>query len=117
MNPGSVIIDISIDQGGCVEGVHATTSEELSYIHDGVIHSAVPNMPAAVARTSSQALSSAILPYVHALADGGSEMLASEPSDGGMGHALYRARAISRGVLVDAVLQQEVEAAEANTAS
>ncbi len=97
MTPGSVIVDIAIDQGGCVEGIHATTSEQLSYIKNGVIHSAVPNMPAAVARTASQSLSSAILPYV--------EVLASEEDNSDLQAALFEARAIYRGDVVDNVLK------------
>ena len=115
MNPGSVIVDIAIDQGGCVEGIRSTTSEELCYVDSGVILSAVPNMPAAVARTSSQALSSAILPYVQVLAGCEADTLASESAAGEPGDdkvlALYRARALYRGELVDEVLQQEVDAA------
>ena len=68
MHEGSVIVDIAIDQGGCVEGIRATSSEQLCYFEHGVIHTAVPNMPATVARTASQSLSSAIFPYVEALA-------------------------------------------------
>jgi alanine dehydrogenase len=112
MNPGSVIVDISIDQGGCVEGIRTTSSEELCYVDNGVILSAVPNMPAAVARTSSQALSSAILPYVVALAGCGADALAVEPVNcEEKVQALYRARALYRGELVDEVLQQEVSSA------
>jgi len=115
MNPGSVIVDISIDQGGCVEGIRKTTSEELCYVDNGVILSAVPNMPAAVARTSSQALSSAILPYVQLLAGCDADTLSSESAAGGTDDekilALYRARALYRGELVDEVLQQEVDLA------
>ena len=115
MNPGSVIVDIAIDQGGCVEGIHTTTSEELCYVDSGVILSAVPNMPAAVARTSSQALSSAILPYVQVLAGYDADTLTSEPAAGSAEDekvlALYHARALYRGELVDEVLQQEVDSA------
>ena len=112
MNPGSVIVDISIDQGGCVEGIRTTSSEELCYVDNGVILSAVPNMPAAVARTSSQALSSAILPYVVALAGCGADALAVEPVNcEEKVQALYRARALYSGELVDEVLQQEVSSA------
>jgi alanine dehydrogenase len=71
MHAGSVIVDIAIDQGGCVEGIRSTSSEELYYVASGVLHSAVPNMPAAVARTASQSLSSAVLPYVQILAGSG----------------------------------------------
>ena len=101
MNPGSVIVDIAIDQGGCVEGIRQTDGEEISYTRHGVIHSAVPNMPAAVARTASQSLSSAILPYVLALATG---------QDRGLDETarLQAAVAIAGGVVVDPVLAQEV---------
>ena len=107
MNPGSVIVDIAIDQGCCVEGIHATTSEQLSYIEHGVIHSAVPNMPATVARTSSQSLSSAILPYVQALA--GTHIDAMATSELPLQQALHRAMAVYQGDIVDAVLQREFE--------
>ncbi len=111
MNPGSVIVDIAIDQGGCVEGIHSTSSEELCYVYNGVIHSAVPNMPAAVARTSSQALSSAVLPYVLTLpglnlSERGSEVLQQAESQ--RAQALQRAIAINQGKVVDDVLRQEL---------
>ena len=105
MNQGSVIVDIAIDQGGCVEGIRSTTSEELCYVDNGVIHSAVPNMPAAVARTASQSLSSAILPYVVTLASTDYEQLAKSDST----QALHAATAIHRGEVVDQVLQQELD--------
>ncbi len=106
MNEGSVIVDISIDQGGCVEGIHATTSEHLCYTEHGVVHSAVPNMPATVARTSSQSLSSAILPYVLKLA--GSNLDAMAESESVQDRALHSAIAIQRGSIVDKVLQDEI---------
>ncbi len=71
MQPGSVIMDISVDQGGCVETTRPTTYENPTYVHDGVTHFTVTNMPGAVPRTSSQALSAAIAPYAGRLADGG----------------------------------------------
>lgn len=107
MPPGSVIIDIAIDQGGCVENIHATSSEELSYVENGVIHSAVPNMPATVARTASQSLSSAILPYVEALAGVNPDEIAASTSS--LLQALHRGTAISQGKIVDQVLLHEVE--------
>lgn len=64
MEPGSVIVDISVDQGGCVETTRPTTYADPTYQVDGVTHFAVTNMPGAVPRTSSHALSAAILPYV-----------------------------------------------------
>jgi alanine dehydrogenase len=68
MQAGSVVIDISVDQGGCIETTRPTTYENPTYEVDGVIHFAVTNMPGAVPRTASQALSAALLPYVLALA-------------------------------------------------
>jgi alanine dehydrogenase len=71
MKRGSVIADVSIDQGGCAETSKATTHQEPVYEVNGVIHYCVANIPAAVARTSSQALENATLPYTLALADKG----------------------------------------------
>lgn len=110
MNPGSVIVDIAIDQGGCVEGIRATTSDELYYVADGVLHSAVPNMPAAVARTSSQCLSSAILPYVLLLAGASVDEL--KQSGERQAQLLHQALAVHQGEVVDEVLKNEFEAAK-----
>jgi alanine dehydrogenase len=71
MKPGSVIVDIAIDQGGCCETSHPTTHSHPTYIEEGVIHYCVTNMPGAVARTSTFALNNATLPFVLALADKG----------------------------------------------
>jgi alanine dehydrogenase len=71
MNPGSVIIDVAIDQGGCVETAHATTHSEPTYIVDGVIHYCVANMPGAVGRTSTYALTNVTLPYALQIAKKG----------------------------------------------
>ncbi len=136
MHEGSVIVDIAIDQGGCVEGIRMTDSEELCYHRYGVIHSAVPNMPAAVPRTSSQSLSSAILPYVRVLADfdlaaklaisaadqpvlnrsadnnpAGNKPALDECEGEALQHenALLHAVAIHRGSVVDAVLAAEIQ--------
>jgi alanine dehydrogenase len=68
MAEGSVVVDISVDQGGCFETTHPTTYADPTYQVDGVTHFAVTNMPGAVPRTSSQALSAAILPYVQRMA-------------------------------------------------
>jgi len=68
MKTGSVIVDVSVDQGGCVETIHATTHAEPAYkVHD-VIHYGVPNIPAAVPRTSTYALTNATLPYIRTIA-------------------------------------------------
>jgi alanine dehydrogenase len=71
MKPGSVLVDVAIDQGGCFETSKPTTHAEPSYVVDGIVHYCVANMPGAVARTSTQALTNATLPFVIALADKG----------------------------------------------
>ncbi len=71
MKPGSVLVDIAIDQGGCFETSRPTTHAEPTFVLDGVIHYCVTNMPGAVPRTSTFALTNATLPYVRALADCG----------------------------------------------
>jgi alanine dehydrogenase len=68
MQPGSVIVDISVDQGGCVATTRPTTYEQPTYVVDGVVHFSVTNMPGAVPRSASQALSAALMPYVLRLA-------------------------------------------------
>ena len=70
MEAGSVLVDISIDQGGCFETARPTTWAEPTYVVDGVTHFAVTNMPGAVPQTSSQAISAAILPYVQRIGAG-----------------------------------------------
>jgi alanine dehydrogenase len=69
MRPGSVVVDIAIDQGGCFATSRPTTHADPVYVQHGVTHYCVTNMPGAVARTSAQALNNATLPYVRALAD------------------------------------------------
>jgi len=71
MRPGSVLVDVSIDQGGCFETSKPTTHADPTYVVDGVIHYCVANMPGAVARTSTFALNNATAPFVLALADKG----------------------------------------------
>ena len=71
MQPGSVIVDVAIDQGGCVETIKATTHENPTYVVDGVIHYGVANMPGGVPRTSTLALTNATFPYALKLANKG----------------------------------------------
>jgi len=71
MKKGAVIVDVAIDQGGCIETARPTTHTDPIYLVDGIIHYCVTNMPGAVARTSTFALNNATLPYVLALADKG----------------------------------------------
>src|SRR5215470_8326101 len=80
MRPGSVIVDISIDQGGCFETSRPTTHSEPTYVEEGVVHYCVTNMPGAVARSSTFALTNATLPFVIALAEKGwRRALADDP--------------------------------------
>jgi len=71
MQPGSVVVDVAIDQGGCFETSHATTHADPTYVVDGVVHYCVANMPGGVPRTSTFALNNATLPFTLALADKG----------------------------------------------
>lgn len=71
MKPGSVIVDVSVDQGGCVETSRPTTHDDPTYVEEGVIHYGVANMPGAVPRTSTVALTNATVPYAETLADRG----------------------------------------------
>ncbi|MFN5481916.1 MAG: alanine dehydrogenase [Brevundimonas sp.] len=79
MKPGSVLVDVAIDQGGCFETSHATTHEDPTYVVDGVVHYCVANMPGAAPRTSSEALNNATLPFGLALADHGLNALKRDP--------------------------------------
>lgn len=71
MRPGSVLVDVSIDQGGCFETSHATTHDDPTYVEENIVHYCVANMPGAVPRTSAFALNNATLPFTLALADKG----------------------------------------------
>jgi alanine dehydrogenase len=80
MRPGSVLVDVAIDQGGCFETSHATTHEEPIFEVDGIVHYCVANMPGAVPRTSTFALNNATLPFVLALAKkGGKQAMLDDP--------------------------------------
>ena len=86
MKPGSVIIDASIDQGGCVETSRPTTIDDPVFVSHGVVHYCVPNMPAVVARTSTTALTNALLPYIQ------------EVGEVGVVNALMKNSALAKGV-------------------
>ena len=86
MRDGSVIVDVAVDQGGCVETIEVTTHSNPTYIVDGVVHYGVANMPGAVPRTSTFALSNATLPYVLRLAGKGAE--AAMDADPGLAKGL-----------------------------
>ncbi len=89
MRPGSVIVDIAIDQGGCIESIRPTSHEKPVYLEHGVIHYAVPNMPALVGRTSTLGLTQATEPYVAMLVRKGVE------------RALAESEGLARGVNTD----------------
>ena len=75
MRPGSVLVDVAIDQGGCFETSHPTTHAEPVFVEENILHYCVANIPGAVPRTSTLALTNATLPYVLKLADIGWEKL------------------------------------------
>ena len=79
MKPGTVFVDIAIDQGGCAETSRPTTHDSPTFVEEDVIHYCVTNMPGAVAHTSALALNNATLPFAKALADGGMAALADDP--------------------------------------
>ena len=73
MQPGSVMVDVAIDQGGCFETSRPTSHQDPTYTVDGVVHYCVTNMPGAVPRTATAALNNATLPFILALANQGAE--------------------------------------------
>ncbi|MBN1401292.1 MAG: alanine dehydrogenase [Anaerolineae bacterium] len=104
MARGSVVVDVAVDQGGCIETARPTSHSDPTYIVHGVVHYAVPNMPGAVPRTSTYALSNATLPYVLTLADKGLEAAIREDEALAQGvnaldgHITYRAVADAFGM-------------------
>ena len=80
MKPGSVVVDVAIDQGGCFETSKATTHQDPTFVVDGVVHYCVANMPGGVARTSTIALNNATLPYGIMLANQGIEAMRNNPN-------------------------------------
>src|SRR4030088_2746983 len=88
MKKGAVIVDVAIDQGGCVETAHPTTHSDPVYDVDGITHYCVANMPGGVPITTTRALTNATLPYVEEIADLG------------LAEAVARDRALARGVNV-----------------
>jgi alanine dehydrogenase len=79
MRPGSVLVDVAIDQGGCAETSRPTTHQDPTFVVEEVVHYCVANMPGAVARTSTYALNNATLPFVVALAEKGLQALHDDP--------------------------------------
>ncbi|HKB61006.1 MAG TPA: alanine dehydrogenase [Gallionellaceae bacterium] len=110
MRPGSVIVDISIDQGGCVETARPTTHSDPIYVDEGVVHYCVANLPAATAWTSTQALTRATLPYVRELADKGVRRALLENAGLMNGLNVYAGKITHPGLAED--LKQPLLAAE-----
>ncbi|HUJ55643.1 MAG TPA: alanine dehydrogenase [Gaiellaceae bacterium] len=99
MKPGAVVVDVAIDQGGCVETAHPTTHSDPVYTVDGIVHYCVANMPGGVPITSTKALTNATLPYVEAIAEHG------------LAEAVGRDPALARGVnVVDGKITYEAVA-------
>jgi alanine dehydrogenase len=98
MLPGSVIVDVAVDQGGCVETIRPTTHEDPIYVVDDVIHYAVANMPGAVARTSTLALTNATLPYALTLANRGWKAACRQDTALGLGINMVRGKVVYPGV-------------------
>lgn len=80
MRSGSVIVDVAVDQGGCIETLHPTSHTAPTYVEEGVVHYGVPNMPGAVPWTATQALNNSTLPYVLKLANHRMEALDRDPA-------------------------------------
>ena len=111
MKPGAVIIDVAIDQGGCVETARPTTHSEPTYIERGIVHYCVTNMPGAVGRTSTYALCNVTFPYIQRIVNEGLD--ASVAVDCGLAEAINvhqgkltnRAVAESLGMTYEAFVQ------------
>ncbi len=120
MKPGSVLVDISIDQGGCFETSRPTTHAEPTYIVDDVVHYCVTNMPGAVSRTSTYALNNATLPFILALADKGYRRAAHDDAHLLAGLNVHRGRvthpAVAKALKTDlqypqdAIVKQDIVA-------
>ncbi|MEW6059446.1 MAG: alanine dehydrogenase [Actinomycetota bacterium] len=98
MRPGSVIVDISIDQGGCVETAHVTTHSSPTYVEHDILHYCVGNMPGAVPRTSTYALTNVTLPYALAIASSGLEDAVRRDRALALGVNVYAGRVTNKGV-------------------
>lgn len=101
MKEGSVIVDVSVDQGGCIETIHATTHSDPTYVWEGVVHYGVANIPGAVPWTSTRALTNATMPYVRRLAKFGYQACLDDP-------ALHRGVNIHDGKIVHAGVAEAV---------
>lgn len=98
MKPGTVLVDVAIDQGGCFETSHPTTHSDPTYVVDGIVHYAVANIPGAVPFTSTMALTNATLPYTIALADKGWQKACKENSALALGVNVTNGKVVYKAV-------------------
>ena len=98
MRPGTVLVDVAVDQGGCIETCHPTTHENPTYIIDGVVHYCVANMPGAVPYTSTLALTNATLPYALQLANKGWQQACRDNTDLKLGLNVVEGKVVYKGV-------------------
>ena len=98
MGPGAVVVDVAVDQGGCVETTRPTDHAQPVYVEEGVVHYAVPNMPGSVPRTSSRALAGLTLPYILRIANEGFAAAIREHPDLRRGVNVYRGELTHRSV-------------------
>lgn len=98
MRPGSVLVDVAVDQGGCIETCKPTTHENPTYIIDDIVHYCVANMPGAVPYTSTIALTNATLPYALQLADKGWERACKENKELKLGLNVVKGKVVYKGV-------------------
>lgn len=98
MKPGTVLVDVAIDQGGCFETSHPTTHSDPTYVVDGIVHYAVANIPGAVPFTSTMALTNATLPYTIALADKGWQKACKENSALALGVNVANGKVVYKAV-------------------
>lgn len=98
MKEGAVIVDVAVDQGGCVETIHATTHENPTYVVDGIMHYGVANMPGAVPRTSTIGLTNATLPYTVEIANKGYLRAITENEEIAKGVNIIDGKIVYKGV-------------------
>ncbi|WP_080057607.1 alanine dehydrogenase [Spirosoma aerolatum] len=98
MRPGTVLVDVAVDQGGCIETCHPTTHENPTYVIDGVVHYCVANMPGAVPYTSTVALTNATLPYAIQLANKGWQQACRDNADLKLGLNVVEGKVVYKGV-------------------
>jgi len=98
MKDGSVILDVAVDQGGCIETCRPTTHSNPTFVEEGVVHYCVANMPGAVARTSTFALTNATLPYLLVIARGGVRALLDLGPEAAEGLNVHRGKVYHKGV-------------------